>query len=73
MKCPSCKSERCGNHAACARNRAGNEKVLLAAIKDVGYSMERERGKPLSMDEWKALAKDFMTRIDNELAKEKES
>jgi hypothetical protein len=44
MTCPTCKSERCGNHAACARrntqkqeNLKANEVILVQAIQDLVY------------------------------------
>jgi hypothetical protein len=71
MTCPSCKSDRCGNHAACARRLETNTQRVLREVKSLGAEIERDRGKPLSLDEWQKLTEDFMRFLGEALEKEK--
>ena len=72
--CPSCKSDRCGNHAACERkhaaNRKANTKVLFDVISSLVHDLGVKRGRPLLPNEAEKVAEDFMRDIDARLRAE---
>lgn len=84
--CPTCKSERCGNHAACERKAAkqrADEAVALEARRreniiflrsEIGKTIEeieQRRGYPMGIIEQQMFTFDFMSALNKKLANEK--
>lgn len=78
MTCKTCKSDRCGNHAACERkevkkasNRKTNEVLLKGALQEIVVMKQIKLGRQLTEDEVLRTAEDMATYIEAELAKGK--
>jgi hypothetical protein len=71
MKCPSCTSERCGNHAACARRKDANVKLIKGEIMKIIKELGDERGYPLTIDECVWVGNDYMKKLSEHLSREK--
>ena len=74
MTCPTCKSDRCGNHAACARkkmkNREENIALLKKTISELVEELGQRRGYPLTMWEAEKVTDDFMREVNRKLIEE---